>query len=127
MTNSTNPTHIPTTSQRNEPGFYKSPATVIIEGGSRAGGPAGWRIGGWNVHAKARTEFQGPMVQGPVAYCFGIASVIDNHGGTKREREEADAKGLLIRVSDGDLLEIDGVEYKLTLNPRGYPKLTVAA
>ena len=63
------------------------------------------------------------MVKGPVAYIYGLAGVIDNHGGTGAEHARAADNGLLFDVSEGDTLVIEGTEYTLTLCKRGYPKL----
>jgi len=120
---------IPTTTRSTDPdnyefGHFKSAAILRIAGSSRAGGPGGWGIGGWNEDGEGRLVFEGPMVKGPVAYAFGLAGVIDNHGGTGAEHARAADNGLLFDVSEGDTLVIDGTEYTLTLNRRGYPSLT---
>ena len=104
---------------------FKSAATLLIEGSSKAGGPGGWFVGGWGADGEGRTTMGGPKVPGPVAYISGRCGVIDNHGGTKAEQERKDAENLLFRVKAGDTVTLHGTVYTLTLDYRGYPSLTV--
>ena len=104
-------------------GHYKSPAVIRIAGSSRSGGPGGWAVGGWNSKGEGRTVFQGDLVQGPCAYIYGLAAVLDNSGGTRSEHGGKAAEGLLFDAADGDTLVLDGQEFVLGLS-QGYPKLT---
>jgi len=108
----------------NEPGHFKSQATLLIAGSSRAGGPGGWFVGGWTAEGEGRTETGGPMIVGPYAYVGGRCSVIDNHGGTGADLKRADEDSLLFRCAEGDTLVLHDTSYTLDLNPRGYPHLT---
>ena len=54
-----------------------------------------------------------PTKAGAHMAAYGLAGVIDNHGGSARELAEADAKGLTIRAKIGDLLELDGRCYRI--------------
>ena len=105
---------------------FATDAIVRVRGASRLGGPGGWGIGGWNEKTALRHVYQGPLVEGPQAYLFGLPAVIDTNGGTAAEQAAAAEAGLLFDVEDGDTLVIDGVDYRLSVNPRGYPKLTPA-
>lgn len=108
-----------------EVGHFTTDAIIVLEGGSRAGGPGGWGFGGWTSEGVGRKVTGGELVAGPHAYLFGLAAVIDNHGGTARERREKDAEGLLFRVKDGDTIEAEGTKFLVTVDRRrGYPKLS---
>lgn len=117
-------THTILTRDSDQPGHWKTDATLLIAGASREGGPGGWSICGWSSHAEGRLVFQGPMVRGPVACAFGLAGVIDTRGGTAREHGDANAAGQLYRVESGDHLVLDGITYELSLGSQRYPELT---
>lgn len=53
--------------------------------------------------------------EGPWAYVFGLASVIDNAGGTGAEIARNRAAGVELHAEVGDLLEIEGVVYRIDL------------
>ena len=110
-----------------EKGHFKSDAILRIAGACSAGGPGGWSVGGWTEEGTGRLVFQGPLEQGPQGFVYGLAGVIDTRGGTAREHRDADAKGLLFDVEDGDELEMAGTVYKLTIDRRGYPHLAQVA
>lgn len=97
------------------PGKFSGTQTLRIAGSSRAGGPGGWKVGGWDETTKSRPETGGPMVPGPVAYIFGLCAVLSSE---PLEREEE------VYLEAGDVLKIDGEEYVLSL-VRGYPKLSL--
>ena len=111
---------IPTTPRPTEPAHFRSDAIILVEGATRAGGPGGWGLGGWTAEGEGRLVFRGPMIQGPVAYLFGRAGVIDNHGGTAGEHR----RGHLVHLAPGDRVSVAGTVYTVSLCPRGYPKLT---
>jgi hypothetical protein len=58
-----------------------------------------------------RREMNGEIVNGPWAYVYGKASIIDNNGGTKREVEEQRNRECVVDAKLGDILEINGREY----------------
>ena len=103
-------------------GTYASEVILRIKGASKAGGPGGWGIGGWDQDTEERLVFHGPLVRGPVAYAYGLMSAISTDGGTAKEWFDAGSRGLLFDLEEGDTLVIDGAEYNLTLSG-GYPKL----
>ena len=66
-----------------------------------------------------RQESFGPLVPGPWAYGFPLSHVIDNHGGTGAEQARLRAQGLLFEVEGGELIEIDGTTYTVSILRRG--------
>lgn len=106
------------------PGHYAMPykGRVLVEGSNNA---SGWGYGGWTAEGKGRAVDQGPLVQGPYAFAFGLCTVIDNHGGTAAEIEQAKAEGRLYHLKAGDNVEIAGTVYKVVLCKRGYVKFAV--
>lgn len=56
----------------------------------------------------SRRVYQGPVLPGPYAAPFELATVIDNDGGTGAEIRRNEAAGLEHLVEDGDLVRIDG-------------------
>jgi len=107
-------------------GRYMVPTTLIIKGASNRGGPGGWGVCGWDATASGRVETGGPEIQGPRASLFGKCSVIDNHGGTGADHQRLAGRGLLVHVTPGDIIEVDGVSYKVSLDVWRYPALEVA-
>ena len=96
--------------------------TVEIEKSSAAGGPGGWSICGWGIDGVGRVDDGGPMVPGPVAYVFGLCGVISNsRGPTARER--AIEAGLFFTARAGDIFRLNGDEFELLVDGRGYPSL----
>jgi hypothetical protein len=93
------------TTYAGESGHFTSEmvATVVRKDGTWAR----FGLGGWTAAAKGRLETGGPMVAGPYAYGFGLASCIDNHGGTAAERQRKLAAGTEFDVAEGDILEFD--------------------
>lgn len=74
---------------------------------------AGFGLGFVPEGYQARQVTQGPMVPGPWAYAYGHASVLCDSGGTKSELERAAAEELLYYADLGDILELDGVLFKI--------------
>ena len=66
----------------------------------------------------------GLLVTGDEAETWGKAGVIDNYGGTAGELQRERAAGLLIIADQGDVLDIDGQAFTVSLDRRGYPVLT---
>ncbi len=56
-----------------------------------------------------------PTAPGPYLGAYGLSACIDNHGGSRREIEEAKAAGLLVEAKLGDLLELDGNLWEIQL------------
>lgn len=86
---------------------------------------SGYAIGFVPAGQQARKVYKGPLVPGPWAYAFACATVIDNYGGSKREREDAEAKGLVIRAELGDMLRIDGSVFKILPDHNNNIKLEI--
>lgn len=71
------------------------------------------------VGERARQEHGGPLVPGPWAATYGLASCIDNHGGTGAEARRKREAGLEHTVRAGSLVRIDGVVYVVADASRG--------
>lgn len=111
-----------------ESGHLESRGLIFrIANANRAGGPGGWGIGGWDETGSGRLVCGGPLVSGPVAYFYGLASVLDNRGGTRAIHESADESGRLFDVSAGDTVVINGIAFVVSLDSRGYPSLKRAS
>lgn len=65
-----------------------------------------------------RREYQGPILAGPYAYAYGLAAVIDYHGGTGAERARNIDAGLEFDLNVGDFLEFNGEEFRIEFNGR---------
>lgn len=85
-----------------------------VEGVDRSYGPGGFSIGITPEGREGRRVSNGDPVPGPWGYLVGLAGVIDNHGGTRRELDEAKAEDRYIEsVAEGDEFLIDGQRYVL--------------
>jgi hypothetical protein len=95
-----------------------------VVGQSTSYGPGGYAIGIVDVGESGRQEHGGPVVDGPWGYVYGLASVIDNAGGTRREHDDArDAGRWLDEVGDGDVLVVDGRRYRVDVGRMGRVRL----
>lgn len=127
------PIQIPT-QPSDRPGHYKGAGThrdgvvVTVEGeGGRLG------LGGWTVEGEGRLEQGGPMVRGPVAYLFPLATVLADNpemsSGADMRRSRAAGRHFALRA--GDLVEIAGTVFRVTIPPRRgwvqYPRLEVVS
>lgn len=74
-----------------------------------------WGVGAVPRGSEGRQVDGGPMVPGPWAYVYALSTVIDNYGGTAAESERKLAAGTEHRVAAGDLVEIDGVIYRIEI------------
>lgn len=116
---------------RNQPTTDKGYAVVVnvrlvIAGSENKS--SGYSLGVIPTGRSGRQVFGGPMVAGPWAFASGNATVIDNHGGTGRERDTERAEGRLIECSAGDVLVIaDDLSVTISVDRRGYPHLTNVA
>lgn len=72
-----------------------------------------------------RQVIQGPMVPGPWAYCYGLCTVIDNHGGTGSEMRSLEERGLVHHIERDDIVVVDGTRHLVEATRNGYPSLTV--
>jgi len=89
--------------------------------------PAGWGIGAVLAGDSARMVTGGPLVPGPWAYTYGLASVMtDDRRGTGWDIEQGRINGTVIDAVVGDVLSIDGTDYVVGLCPRRYVTLTAA-
>jgi hypothetical protein len=66
---------------------------------------------------EGRQEHCGPMVPGPWAFCTAHALVIDNHGGTARERAEA------VQIAAGEPIQVEGLPGVWTFADRDQRRL----
>jgi len=73
----------------------------------------------------ARQVTNGPFVEGPWAYAYRLAGVLDNRGGSRAEsdRRVADGKETLFEM--GDRLVIGGYVFKTEPAPNNNMKLTL--
>lgn len=85
-----------------EAGHWKGGELRLLVEGARW--TPGFGLGYVDASGEARRTHGGPKLPGPYAYAFGIAGVIDNHGGTAAEIEKAEAEGLIVRCAVGDTL-----------------------
>jgi hypothetical protein len=67
-----------------------------------------YRISWTPADGCSRRVYQGPVLPGPYAAPFELATVIDNDGGTGAEIRRNEAAGLEHFVEEGDLVRIDG-------------------
>lgn len=87
-----------------------APNRLIVEGMKGSG----YCVGEIRKGETGRKEDGGPLVPGPWAFAFGLATVIDNHGGTQREIDEQRADGLLVEAQLGDVvITDDGNAYRI--------------
>jgi len=69
---------------------------------------------------KCRREFQGPLLDGPYAYAFGLPTVMaaNPEHGTAAEVERLRKRGLIIEVQPDSLLEIEGEVFRVKVKAR---------
>lgn len=97
--------------------------TRLMVNGQRG---VGFGIGHVKPGESSRKFYGGPMVPGPWEFAYGLAAVIDNHGGTAREIEEAQAGGFLLVVSPGEEVSTeDGRRYRVEFANGGRDKHNV--
>jgi len=80
-----------------------------------------YAVGGVAEGSKARKVFQGPLVEGPWHFIFGLAGCIaaNPEHGTYGEMKRARAAGLVHAIAPGDLLLIDGIRYTVRASFNG--------
>lgn len=73
----------------------------------------------------ARKVYQGPLVEGPWGFTYKQSTVIaaSYEMSTAGQMERDAAKGLVILHQPGDTIEMDGTEYRLIIDRRGYIEL----
>jgi len=77
-------------------------------------------VGAIPAGESGRKVFQGPLVEGPWAYTYPLGTMITAHPQPERAP--------VIDVAIGDLIEVDGVTYRLTDDSRWeYPALEPVA
>lgn len=67
-----------------------------------------FNFGGWDDQNYGRTEFQGPMVQGPHMYAYKLSVTLTAH-------KEPDELALLVEA--GDTVQFLGSEFRVTFPP----------
>jgi len=72
-----------------------------------------FHIGAVPAGQSDRQAANGPLVDGPWAYAYGAAVVLNNQGGSGAESERKLAEGTEHLVALGDHVIIDGIEYKI--------------
>jgi hypothetical protein len=72
---------------------------------------AAFAVGCVREGESGRKETHGPLVPGPWAYAFPLASVIDNYGGTAAVMARERAAGNVIDAKLGDVLIVEGRGY----------------
>ena len=96
---------------------------VICVKGARATSSGRYRVGGVPRGVSGRQVDGGPLVPGPWAFVYELASVIDNHGGTGAEAARMRAAGTEHDLVPGDVIRFDDREYKIAIDPRGFVQL----
>lgn len=91
-------------------GHYLSDNVLRIEVRGRT---VRYGVGYVSSEGVGRRTFGGPLVAGPWAYTFGLATVIDTHGGTGREVRANTLAGREHSVSVGDFVKIAGNIFKI--------------
>lgn len=74
-----------------------------------------YSVGGWEAGNFHRSEFEGPRIDGPVAWMNQDDIAITAHKQVERES---------ILVEPGDHVLLRGTEYEITRDARGYVHLT---
>ena len=98
---------------------------VIRVKGARPTASGRYRVGGVPRGASGRQVDGGPLVPGPWAYVYELASVIDNHGGTGAESAAMRAAGTEHDLVPGDVIRFDDREYKIAVDARGFVQLVI--
>lgn len=75
-------------------------------------------VGGIPEGASGRKVHEGPLVPGPWAYLYELATVLDNHGGTGAESTRMRAAGTEHVVAIGDAVCFDGCKYEIAATTR---------
>lgn len=72
-----------------------------------------------------RKQSHGCLVPGPWAFVYGLATVIDNRGGTAADIARQRREGKLVEAKLGDILIVAGHEYRIEpANDFGRPSRT---
>ena len=69
---------------------------------------------------EGRRVFKGPLVEGPWASTFGLSTSIVSHDNSAELDDEASRT---IEVESGDLIEVDGTVYEVSVYRKEYIKL----
>lgn len=88
----------------------------------------GWHFGFMPRGKSGRQVMNGPMVEGPWAYTFAMPATLSGDGhGSAWEMEEEKKRGTLYSVAAGEVVELDGTNYTVTVDRRGYVELQAGA
>jgi hypothetical protein len=99
----------------NEAGHYKSDHVLSVKTTVYRGTQlyARMGLGGWTKKAEGRIVYEGPMVKGPYAFTYGLASVLaaNPKHGTGYESEQMKKAGTEHEVEEGDFIVMAGTTY----------------
>lgn len=92
----------------------KTDHVLVTPNGTRKG------VGAVPAGSHGRKVMHGELIPGPWAYTYGLATVLDNHGGTGAEMRRLAAEDKVHHVEDGTRLHIDGVLYRVEVVRHDY-------
>ena len=100
------------------------PQRLLVAGSNNA---AGFGVFEVRPGQKARQIMNGPLIEGPFAATFGMSSVISANPAmsTGAEMDRERKAGLLIEAQAGDVLVMEGRDYLIVLDGRGYVGLVL--
>lgn len=87
----------------------------------------GYSLGYISPKHSGRQQTGGQLVPGPWAFAFANATVIAVRGGTREEIDQAKESGRLLKISMGDILVIDGNDFKVEPDHNNQIKLTLCS
>lgn len=99
-------------------GHHESPHVLAINTGRR-GRRERHKVGYVDATGTCRRVFEGPILPGPYAFAFGLATVIDNHGGTGAEADRNRAAGTEYDVEPGDRLVLGTNVFRVDVDRYG--------
>lgn len=121
MTSITIPTNAVRYAAASQVGHFESPAIITY-----AGSPKQYKIGGWDASGQGRLGYSDEKIAGPQVFVFGATVTVDANGHGAREYAAMQAKGLIVNVKGGEVLEIAGTKYMVEPGKR-YLSLTAVA
>lgn len=95
-------------------GHFESPHVLAVNTGRAY--RERHKVGYVDETGTCRRVFEGPILPGPYAFAFGLATVIDNHGGTAAEADRNRAAGTEYDVEHGDRLVLGTNVFRVEVN-----------